>query len=99
MAAEFEVHGWFHLPERSLFGVSGVFLSGMAQVGMEATLPEDDAAFGARVHSIEFVDPSNPDAEGSEPALLFSYSRPEKVEGWKAIRWPGAVLSLGWRSG
>lgn len=99
MVSEFEVHRSFHFPERSLFGVSGVFRSGMAEVGMEATLPGDEPLFRARVHSIEFLDPSAPESEGSEPALLFSYSRPEKLGRWQAIDWPGAVLRLAWRSG
>lgn len=100
MGTTFEVHRSFHLPERSLFGLAGVFRSGMVQVGMEAEIEGEEGVFRRRVHSVEFVDPAPGGSEGGEPgepALLFSYSRPEKLRAWQEVDWPGKVLTLSWR--
>jgi hypothetical protein len=68
----------------------------MVEVGMEARVPGEEVGFSGRVHSVEFLDPSNPGAGGDEPALLFSYSRPEKLATWEEVDWPGKVLELSW---
>lgn len=110
MTAEFEVHHAFRIEDRSLFGLSGTLVSGMVQTGMQASLEGDPEAFDARVHTVEFRAPTgrgkeeagtsaeggSPEASASEPALLFYYSRPEKLERWEAIEWPGRRLWLSW---
>jgi hypothetical protein len=92
MAAAFEVHRSFVLEGRNLFGLAGVITDGMVQVGMSANVEDN---FAARVHGVEFLEDGTVAAAG-EPALLFSYSNPEKLERWRSIDWQGRKLELSW---
>ena len=74
--------------------LAGEITDGMVQIGMRAEARGAEDAFSARVHGLEFVD--RVDGEGTEPALTFSYSRPEKLERWEAIDWAETDLDLGW---
>lgn len=94
MSASFHVHRSFVLPSRSLFVLAGEITEGMVQIGMQATIRGSEG-FDARVHGVEFVDRTG-GAEGSEPALTFSYSKPEKLARWEAIDWSGKELELRW---
>ncbi len=96
MTAHFEVHRAFALDSRGLFVLSGVITGGMVQTGMRATLADDEEAFAATVHGVEFIDRVNGDPRKSEPSLTFSYSSPEKLARWLSIDWEGRTLRLGW---
>jgi hypothetical protein len=94
MSASFRVHRSFALPTRSVFVLAGEITEGMVQIGMRATLRDSADAFSARVHGVEFAD--RVEGDGSEPALTFSYSKPQKLQRWEAIDWAGKDLDLGW---
>lgn len=96
MAATFEVHRSFALEDRSLFGLAGVIVEGTVRIGMHAALEDDEEEFGARVHSVEYLDETE-DGDGRKPALLFSYSRPEKLRRWQEMDWESRRLTLSWR--
>jgi hypothetical protein len=94
MAAAFEVHRSFVLEGRNLFALAGVITDGMVQVGMSANVGEN--GFAARVHGVEFLEGETVDAATGEPALLFSYSSPDKLRRWQSIDWEGRRLDLTW---
>lgn len=90
MATEFHVSRTFVLEDRGLFAVEGVIREGMVQMGMTAVLVGQEAAFTRRVHSVEVL------GEEGHPVLLFSFSRPEKAEAWRALDWDDETLTLTW---
>lgn len=96
MAAEFEIQQTLVLENRSLFALVGAVTRGMVHTGMTARLADDDQAFEEPVHGVEVLDPDGAGPAGSGPALLFSYSREEKLERWRAIDWAGRRIRLSW---
>lgn len=92
MVAEFEVHETIVLEERGLFALAGEVVEGTPRTGMRATAGEGGDRFEARVHGVEFLE----DAEGTEPALTFSYGDEETLERWRALDWPDRRVELGW---
>lgn len=96
MVAAFEVHQALALEDRSLFALAGVILEGTPRVGMRAALEGEEDRFDEPVHGIEFVERGAGGAEGTRPALTFSYSEAGKLERWRAVEWPGRRLRLYW---
>lgn len=95
MDASFTVLRAFVLEERSLFALAGEISAGMVQIGMRATLP-GRPDFEARVHGVEFLHRPEDEPDAGGPALTFSYSKPEKLERWRSIDWPGRTLEFDW---
>lgn len=91
MPVRFQVHRSVVLEDRKLLALRGEVLEGMPRVGMTASAEDDGEEFTEAVHGVEFVSDG---AGGSEPALTFYYGDREKLEAWKAVDWPGTVLSL-----
>ncbi len=94
MAARFQVHQAVNLPDRYLFGLSGVIEEGMVHTGMDAVLEDETegTSFEGTVHGVEYFPQDGP----SEPTLTFHYRDPEKLKRWESINWEGKRVRLEW---